>query len=130
MVTNNLHKLVNQYTDLVSSIIPANAQQFDRLKGLSFYDWSANPSNNNTFNHAIGLPKKDGVAYPLFDYEQMLYDTLESNKHVWIKKSTGLGITEFILRYMLWLCLRDDSTKGLTDVYYHRPKRRLSHWLD
>ena len=41
---------------------------------------------------------------PLFDYEQLLFDTLQSNKHVWIKKATGLGVTEFMLRYMAWLC--------------------------
>lgn len=34
----------------------------------------------------------------------MLFDTLQSNKHVWIKKATGLGVTEFIPRYMAWLC--------------------------
>jgi hypothetical protein len=52
------------------------------------------------FNHAIGLPQKNGQAMPLFDYEQMLFNTLQSNKHVWIKKATGLGVTEFMLRYM------------------------------
>jgi hypothetical protein len=40
----------------------------------------------------------------LFDYEQLVYDTLQNHKHVWIKKATGLGITEFMLRYMAWLC--------------------------
>ena len=34
----------------------------------------------------------------------MLFDTLQTNKHVWIKKATGLGVTEFMLRYMAWLC--------------------------
>jgi hypothetical protein len=29
-----------------------------------------------------------------------------------MKKATGLGITEFMLRYMAWLCLKDDSLKG------------------
>jgi hypothetical protein len=27
-------------------------------------------------------------------------------KHLWIKKATGLGITEFMLRFMVWLALR------------------------
>ena len=42
----------------------------------------------------------------------MLFDTLQTNKHVWIKKATGLGVTKFMLRYMAWLCLRDDRLKG------------------
>lgn len=31
---------------------------------------------------------------------------------MWIKKATGLGISEFMLRFMAWLCLRDDSLSG------------------
>jgi hypothetical protein len=46
---------------------------------------------------------------PLFDYEQLLFDTLQSNKHLWIKKATGLGVTEFMLRYMAWLCFRSGN---------------------
>lgn len=49
---------------------------------------------------------------PLFDYEQKIYDVLQETKYVWIKKATGLGITEFMLRYIAWLCLRDDKLKG------------------
>ncbi|MGC1132042.1 MAG: DEAD/DEAH box helicase family protein, partial [Nitrososphaeraceae archaeon] len=52
------------------------------------------------------------VAYPLFDYEQMLFNELQSNKHLWIKKATGLGVTEFMPRYMAWLAVRDDTLEG------------------
>jgi hypothetical protein len=47
------------------------------------------------FNHTIGLPQKNGQLFPLFGYEQMLYDILQNHKLVWIKKAAGLGITEF-----------------------------------
>jgi hypothetical protein len=30
------------------------------------------------FNHAIGLPTKNGNPMPLFDYEQLLFDTLQT----------------------------------------------------
>jgi hypothetical protein len=30
-------------------------------------------------------------------------------KHLWVKKATGLGVTEFMLRFMAWLCLRNDD---------------------
>ena len=33
-------------------------------------------------------------------------------KHLWIKKSTGLGVTGFFLRLMAWLCLRNDDYKN------------------
>ena len=42
----------------------------------------------------------------------MLYHRLQQYKHIWIKKSTGLGVTEFMLRYIAWLCLKDDSLMG------------------
>ncbi|MGH9975262.1 MAG: hypothetical protein ACRD8Z_05425, partial [Nitrososphaeraceae archaeon] len=94
-----------------------NRQQFELLRGLPFYDWSdastftqnVNSSTSSTFNYALGLPQKDGQSYPLFDYEQMLFDTLQSNKHTWIKKATGIGVTEFMLRYMAWLCFQHSN---------------------
>jgi hypothetical protein len=49
---------------------------------------------------------------PLFDYEQEIYDALQKSKHLWIKKATGLGITELFLRLMSWLCLKDDKLKA------------------
>jgi hypothetical protein len=62
------------------------------------------------FNHIIGLPIKGRIEKPLFDYEKLLYDSLLVNdysnilnhnfkhKHLWVKKATGLGVTEFFLR--------------------------------
>jgi len=60
----------------------------------------------------IGLPVKNSKKMPLFDYEQEIFDLLQETKHVWIKKATGLGITEFMLRYIAWLCIRNDKLKG------------------
>jgi hypothetical protein len=52
----------------------------------------------------IGLPWKDNPenVSPIFDYEIKLQKQLEQYKLVWIKKARGLGITEFMLRYMIW----------------------------
>ena len=102
MTLQNLSKVLDKYEQQLSR---SNIQQFDQLKGLPFYNWQ-NPQDTRTLNHAIGLPQKNGLSYPLFDYEQMLFDTLHTNKHIWIKKATGLGVTEFMLRYMAWLCLK------------------------
>src|SRR4051794_21536160 len=44
----------------------------------------------------------------MFDY----LVTQNSNKHLWIKKATGLGVSEFMLRFMAWLCLKDDALAG------------------
>ena len=68
------------------------------------------------WNHIVGLPVKGKKEYPIFDYEKELFDTLlfpvannpnnhkGKHKHLWVKKSTGLGVTEFMLRMMAWLC--------------------------
>ena len=46
----------------------------------------------------------------------LIYDSLithsEPNKHLWIKKAAGLGISEFMLRFMAWLCLKDNALSG------------------
>jgi hypothetical protein len=64
------------------------------------------------FNYIVGLPQKDGNGKPFYDYQQIIFDSLDSNKHLWIKKATGLGLSEFMLRFMTWLCLKDNSLSG------------------
>jgi hypothetical protein len=111
---------------------PAAQQQqkyFDRFRGLPFwipdkekheaaYDrWLAksysDPKGSKPccFWHALGLPEKNGTPMPMFDYEQQIYEALQAHPYLWIKKATGLGITEFFLRLMTWLCLKDDEFK-------------------
>jgi hypothetical protein len=111
MTLQNLSKILDKYESQLG--ITAAAPQLELLKGLPFYNWqndSAIPRKSLhgltelSFNHAIGLPTKNDQEMPLFDYEQLLYNTLQEHKHVWIKKATGLGVTEFMLRYMAWLC--------------------------
>jgi hypothetical protein len=48
---------------------------------------------------------------PLYPYQKIVTDALDSHKHLWIKKSTGLGISELMLRYITWLCLRDNQLR-------------------
>lgn len=105
---------------------------FELLRGKPFWIWDVEKhkqedkrtEGNCCFNHYVRLPKKGGTERPLYDYQKLIYDALfdpdsqnplkDSNKHkhVWIKKATGLGITELMLRLMAWLCLKDDTYKG------------------
>jgi hypothetical protein len=96
---------------------------FQRLQGKPFWIWDKQQhkledirtDGDCCFNHIIGLPQKNGVYKPLYDYERLIFDSLvtrNSNKHIWIKKATGLGISEFMLRFMAWLCLKDNSLSG------------------
>ncbi len=99
-------------------LIQEQNSSFDILLNKPFWIWDkeehlrlAQETNEQCcFNHIVGLPVKDNKEYPLFDYEKLLYDSLLGvdgsfkDKHLWVKKSTGLGITEFMLRVMAWLC--------------------------
>ena len=103
MVLQSLPKTVELYESQLH-INDTKIQKLQLFKGLPFYNWrEAEDAKIKTFND-IGLPQKNGQSYPLFDYEQLVFETLQNHKHVWIKKATGLGVTEFMLRYMAWLC--------------------------
>jgi terminase large subunit-like protein len=106
---------------------PEQLQLLHRLRDKSFWIWDQSKhkqedikiKGDSCFNHIIGLPRKDGIEKSIFDYEKLLYDSLLipdfyndskhnfKHKHLWVKKATGLGVTEFMLRLMAWLCLRN-----------------------
>jgi hypothetical protein len=87
--------------------------EIDAFKDKPFYCWDTEylGKGNCCFNHLVGLPKdsKTGDIKPLFPYELDVFNTWQTHKHVWIKKATGLGISEFFLRLMLWLCVRNNE---------------------
>jgi len=39
----------------------------------------------------------------MFDYENMLFDIFNKYRYVWVLKATGLGVSEFSLRYMAYM---------------------------
>src|SRR3569623_869826 len=49
--------------------------------------------------------------------------------HLWIKKATGLGISELKLRFMAWLCLKDKALSGSQMCIVTRPRIDLE-WVD
>ena len=72
---------------------------------------------------SVNLPQYRGLTFKefwealptkleYFDYEQDLTKLLETNKKLWIKKATGLGITEWTIRWIAWNCLKDDVWKN------------------
>jgi hypothetical protein len=108
---------------LISLEVTHQDRLFERLQNKSFWIWDKQQhkwedirtNGDCCFNHIIGLPQKDGDDKPLYDYEQIIFDSLvtpNGNKHLWIKKATGLGISEFMLRFMAWLCLKDNALSG------------------
>jgi hypothetical protein len=121
IVFKDLQKLVSK-----SQQENTRKELFERFKDKPFSIWDKqqhkqediNTDGDCCFNHIIGLPQKDGNDKPLYDYERIIFDSLvnvdgsANYKHAWLKKSTGLGVSEFMLRFMAWLCLKDNSLSG------------------
>jgi hypothetical protein len=131
--------------------------QLQKLRGKPFWYWDKTrhkASDRVTkgeccMQHIIGLPKKDGKEYPMFEYEKLLYKALlepgylNSNpklrssdpnnimypfkeKHIWCKKAAGLGISTFFLRLMAWLCLYNDDYRDSQMVIVTGPNIDLA----
>jgi hypothetical protein len=126
MTFKDLQKLVQSQSS------PEHNRLLERLRDKPFWIWDSyqhkqediKTKGDCCFNHIIGLPVKDIIEKPLFDYEKLVYDSLLipdfynplqhtfKLKHLWVKKATGLGGTEFFLRFMAWLCLRNNDYRN------------------
>ena len=74
--------------------------------------WCNDFSNVNgstcCFNHYVNLPIKNHISYPIFKYETEMLQTLEDKTRIWVKKATGIGLTEIILRWLAFKALTED----------------------
>ena len=83
---------------------------------------SLSEKNDCCFWHYIfypnGGPERDGIYHPLYAYEIEILDRMQMEKpdsqrdHTvgkcfCVYKATGLGLTEFVLLWILWKCLTD-----------------------
>lgn len=87
---------------------------FEQFKGTTFEEfWNL-------------LPRK--LTY--LDYEKDLAKTLTIEKYVRVKKATGLGISEFFIRWIAWMCLKDDELKNrqvdVTALFVTGPRLELA----
>jgi hypothetical protein len=80
------------FKDLKKKVTLETTQQqqsrlFQILQNKPFWIWNIEEhklediktNGNCCFNHIIGLPTKEGVEKPIFDYEKILYDALLNN---------------------------------------------------
>lgn len=154
MLSSDLEKILIEEQRRLPSILTPELEQ---LKGKQFWLWNSFQHKSMhgkkeslikrecCFNHMIGLPKKNGIEMPMFDYEGILYNCLmvdsyqngtsTSNvlllyphkvKHLACLKSSGLGLTEFFLRFMVWLCVKDDKLKGTDMLIITAPRINLA----
>ena len=89
----------------------ATPEKFDLVKGMhtlkNLYEYSEDSINIDEYTGRSFEEFWDLLPHKIefFDYEQDLLDVFTTTKKIWIKKSTGLGITEFIIRWIAWRCL-------------------------
>lgn len=114
----------------------------EQLRGSQFYRWefgenyqahnryaSENPGRCCAV-HSIGLPlNKPGLPQGLFPYEKTVYDALQEHDDLWIKKATGLGISEFFLYYFLWVACKDNSLQGTHIGFITGPRMEITVML-
>jgi hypothetical protein len=53
----------------------------------------------------LGRPQKNGIDFPIFDYQKLIFDAIENNMNVWILKARAIGLTTFIIYYLTWKIL-------------------------
>jgi hypothetical protein len=131
-----LHQKLRQSTQKSQS----SSSVLDILNDKPFWIWDkqehlrlAKESNQQCcFNHIVQCPTKGGRECPLFDYEKLLYDTLMTidgtfkDKHLFSLKSTGLGVSEFFLRLMACLAVKDNTYRNSQMVIITGPNLSLA----
>jgi len=108
-------KIINPYP-LYNSSDPLLSEYKDSLDifiGKPFWIWDQQEHNEQfmktvgqcCFNHIIGKPIKNNKEYPIFDYQELIFNAIENNYNIWILKSRGIGVTTFLIRYLAWKIL-------------------------
>lgn len=121
--------------------VEKDSSKIQAARGKPFWVWgdkshAKSGAKDCCFNHMVGLPVKNNRPMPMFDYERKIHDLLnkkgrdqKKQKHVWVKKATGLGVTEFALRYIAWLCYRSDEYRGAQMCIVTGPNKELAKGL-
>jgi hypothetical protein len=83
---------------------------------------------NSGAAHPLSNVKSHNAFQSPSQYTRDLMNVLHpfKEKHLWIKKATGLGVTEFMLRFMAWICVRDDRCRGSQMVIVTGPNQELA----
>jgi hypothetical protein len=105
----NIRKSPYPYYQSNNPLLSDHANDLDIFLGKPFWCGKGvsidTPLVDCCFNHMIGLPEKNSKIYPIFDYELDVISKIESNRNIWIKKASGIGATELILRFLTWKIL-------------------------
>jgi hypothetical protein len=88
-----------------------------------------NSKGNCCLWHTIKPPTKDGIDMPMLPYQRLLQKALDEYKCILIKKSRGIGVTEFLLRYIAYHCITEKFPKGSRVLLSTGPRIDISEDL-
>jgi hypothetical protein len=101
-----------------------NDESLDLFRGLKFvceYNKLEPTDDNCCFNHIIGLPQgaHNVLPSPIFQWQyDYIIKHLESKKYNWVLKSTGIGLSELALRWILYKSLVNDKwSDGIVPIF-------------
>jgi hypothetical protein len=117
LTIRDLEKLISQQQQTTTQ----QDEELNRLKSKltygntykRFYIWSEpehklrykNSNGNCCFWHVIGAPRLNNHDMPALPYQKLLEQTLREHQCILIKKSRGLGVTEYLLRHIAYCCV-------------------------
>jgi hypothetical protein len=81
---------------ITSSFNQQQTQSFDKLQNKPFWIWNIEEHKQEDiktkgeccFNHIIGLPTKEGLEKPIFDYQELLYKALLDPNYISMDNSS------------------------------------------
>jgi hypothetical protein len=116
MTLRDLEKII---TEKQTAAQTKSSQFFEQFRGKPF--WIVDREQHKAeyyktnglccFNHMIGLPVKNDQPRPIYQWQKEIVEALDNNHHklLAILKGRSIGGSEVLLRWILYLCLRDNK---------------------
>lgn len=93
------------FYNTTNPLLSGHSNELDIFLNKPFWCGKKDYCEQECFNHIISLPVKNGFEHPIYKYELGVVDKIENHRNIWIKKASGIGATELILRYLTWKIL-------------------------
>lgn len=116
LASRETHDIISQAATRDVPLVPPTFWCYDSLSKEEHCCWW------HFIFHPYGGPERHGVYHPVYQYEteileQMQMDRLDVDRTIpqkWfcVYKATGLGLTEFVLLWILWKCFTDPFFQG------------------
>ena len=115
------HQKLRQFQNQAQNQNQSSSFDWSVFVGKPFWIWGDKSEHKKQylesggrccFGHVIGLPEKNNKKYPMFDYQKLIFDSIENNQNIWILKSRGIGLTTFMIRYFAWKILSSSELDG------------------